>query len=67
MEDFLLLIFWIVVGAGIWYFFRLRGKSKGQIELGGNSVDRIIKNSEELISTNLTRIKKTAQRSIGKS
>ncbi len=67
MEDFLLLIFWIVVGAGIWYFFRLRGKSKGQIELGGNSVDRIIKNSEELISTNLTKIKKTAQRSIGKS
>ena len=56
----------IVVGV-IWYFFRLKGKSKSQIELGGNSIDRIVKNSEELLSSNYTKIKKIAQKTISKS
>ena len=56
----------IIIGV-IWYLVRLKGKSKSQIELGGNSIDRIVKNSEELLSSNITKIKKVAQKTISKS
>lgn len=61
------IIIWIVAIAIIWYIIRLKGKSKAQIELGGNSIDRIVKNSEELLSSNFNKIKKIAQKNISKS
>ncbi len=61
------IIIWIIVIGVVWYLVRLKGKSKAQIELGGNSIDRMVKNSEELLSSNITKIKKIAQKNISKS
>ena len=56
-------IFFLIV----WYFMRLKGVSKTQINIKGNKIDRFVKNSEELISSNLNKIKKAAERSISKT
>ena len=67
MEDFFSISFLIIITAIIWYFARLKGKSKSEIEFSGNIIDKTVKNSQELISSNLTKLKKTTQKSISKS
>lgn len=65
MEVFLTII--ILIAIILWIFRVRRKASNGQVEFEGNSFERIIHNSEVLISSNLSKIKKTAQKSIGKS
>ena len=67
MEEILSYVFFIIIGATIWYFIRLKGKSKSEIEFNGNIIDKTIKNSQELIFSNVTKLKKTTQKSISKS
>lgn len=64
LEGFLLWSFAILV---IWYLFRIRGKSKSEIEFKGNAIDKAMKNSEDLLSSNINKIKKVAQKNISKS
>lgn len=67
MDVFLGLVFWAGIAIGAWYLFRLKGKSNTEIEFKGNRVDRAIKDSESLISTNVKKAKKFVQKSISKS
>lgn len=61
-------LFWIVlIIIVVWFVTRIKGKSKSQIEQRGNSIDKLMKNSGDLVSSNLTKAKKFTQKKISKS
>lgn len=50
-----------------YYLMRVRGKTKNQIEFEGNSLDKIVMNSGNFMDSNITKIKKVAEKSVSKS
>lgn len=67
MGEVFLLILILIMLISVIYHFQIQSKSHHEIEQDGNQIEIFLKDSERLISSNLSKAKKLTQKSISKS
>lgn len=66
-EEGLTLILVVIGIIVLYYILKVKGKSLNQIDYKGNSVDKTLKSSVDLINSNISKIEKITQKTISKS
>ena len=67
MELFVVLVIIFVIYLAMTYVIRIRGVSSYRVQAKGNSTDKFLKNTEDLIASQLIKVKKKAQIVVSKS